>query len=102
MACRIKVNQHGFLAFRLFWTGIRSWEGTSLKDTPENRKLMEAQALLIAREMKNGTFDYLTWFPHGNKAHLFRPAIEKTSSLKTVEAYYKTWIEQQRLRVRPH
>jgi hypothetical protein len=52
MACRAKVNRHGFLAFRLFWDRMKSWEGTGLKDTPENRKLVEAQALLISREIE--------------------------------------------------
>src|SRR5262249_17956006 len=28
----------------------------------------------MSDEMKDGTFDYLKWFPNGNKAHLFRPA----------------------------
>jgi integrase len=102
MACRVKVNRHAFLAFRLFWNRIRSWEGTGLKDTPEHRKLVEAQAILISQEIEHGTFDYLKWFPHGNKAHLFRPQVEKPPALQTIESYYKTWIEKQRSRVRPH
>ena len=78
MACKVKVNRHGLLALRLFWEGVRSWEGTHLKDTPENRGLVEAKALIIADEMKKGTFDYLEHFPNGNKAYLFRQ--EETKS----------------------
>jgi hypothetical protein len=73
VGCKIKVNRHGFLAFRLFWNKLRSWEGTGLRDTPENRKLIEAKALLISREIKKGNFDYLKWFPEGNRAELFLP-----------------------------
>ena len=28
MACKVKVNRHGYLAFRLYWDGNESWEGT--------------------------------------------------------------------------
>lgn len=65
MSCRVKTNRHGFLAYRLFWRGLKSWEGTGLKDTPENRHVVEAQAVLMAHEIKHGVFDYLKWFPHG-------------------------------------
>ncbi len=27
MACKVKVNRHGYLAFRLYWDGNESWEG---------------------------------------------------------------------------
>ena len=60
----VKVNRHGFLALRLFWNGMRSWEGTGLADTPENRRLLEAAALVISTEIKNKTFDYVA-LPEG-------------------------------------
>ncbi len=89
MSCKVKVNKHGFLAFRLIWQKTRSWEGTGLKDTPENRKDLEAQARLISREIKQGIFDYLKWFPEGNRSQLFKP---KTQPL-TVGQYFRKWIE---------
>jgi len=98
----VKVNRHGFLALRLFWNGMRSWEGTGLADTPENRRLLEAAALVISTEIKNKTFDYVKHFPKGNKAHLFKAADESTPSHITVEAYYKVWIKKQEGRGRPH
>jgi len=67
MGCIVKCNRHGFLALRLFWNGMRSWEGTGLLDTAENRKLLEAAALVITSEINNQTFDYLKHFPKGNK-----------------------------------
>ena len=96
MACTFKVNQHGFLAFHLFWAGMRSWEGTGLKDTTKNRRRVEARAVLISEEMEKGTFDYLKWFPEGNKAHLFNPKEdepkEQEEHVKTVGEYYEEWI----------
>jgi hypothetical protein len=75
VGCKVKRNKRsGKLAFRLFWQGFpngRSWETTDLPDTPENRKLVEARAVLIAAEIKAGKFDYLRWFPYGNRAAYF-------------------------------
>src|SRR5215831_3886770 len=89
MGCKVKVNQHGFLALHLFWNKTRSWEGTGLRDTSENRKLVEAKAVLIGREIKKGIFDYLKWFPEGNQAEQFKP---KEETPKTIGEYYRGWI----------
>jgi integrase len=103
VGCIAKVNRHGFLALRLFWNGMRSWEGTGLADTPENRKLLDAAALVISAEIKKKAFDYLRHFPTGNKAHLFRREEETASpSHITVESYFKGWIKKQADRVRAH
>src|SRR6266481_705109 len=102
VGCILKRNRHGFLALRLFWNGMRSWEGTGLPDTPENRTLLEAAALVISSEIKHKAFDYLKHFPKGNKAHLFRLSEQLSPSHLTVEGYYKTWIKKQEERHRPH
>ena len=82
---------------------MRSWEGTELADTPENRRLLEASALIISTEIENETFEYLRHFPNGNKVHLFRPTDQQTSpSYVTANAYYKNWIKRQDERVRAH
>jgi len=91
MACKVKVNQHGFLAYHLFWDGIRSWEGTGLKNTAKNWKRVEARAVLISEEMEDGSFDYLKWFPEGNKAHLFRVEEPKVKR-KTIREYFEEWM----------
>ena len=77
MACKIKANRHGSLAFKLRWDRIKSWEGTSLKNTPENRALLQVRADVISQEMREGRFDYLYHFPNGNKARLFRQEAER-------------------------
>jgi integrase len=93
MACIVKANPHGNLAFRLYWNGIESWEGTGLKDTPKNRQRMEARAVLISEEIDKNTFDYLKWFPNGNKAYLFKP---KPTTPQTIGDYYRVWIERKK------
>jgi integrase len=95
MACKVKVNRHGFLAFRLYWDGYESWEGTQWKDTPKNREKAQARAILMSEEMEKGTFDYLKWFPEGNKAEQFRPLTnaEPITGNKTISEYYTHWIE---------
>src|SRR5262249_51950413 len=91
MACKVKLNRHGFLAFRLYWDGIESWEGTGLKDTPKNRQRMEARAVLISEEIEKNTFDYLKWFPNGNKAYLFKPDLDNKPNPQTICQYYERW-----------
>jgi integrase len=95
MACVVKVSRHQRLALRLYWNGIESWEGTGLKETPKNRQRLEARALLISEEMARGEFDYLKWFPQGNKADLFRPK-HSESQEKTIGEFYAEWIQTKR------
>jgi integrase len=95
MACKVKINRHGRLAFRLFWDGRESWEGTRWKDTPKNRLKAEADALRISEEMERGTFDYLKWFPDGNRADEFRPKPERVGDNNeplTVRKFFEQWI----------
>jgi len=81
--------------------GPHSWETTKLEDTPENRQFLNAQAIIISREIKHGTFDYLKHFPNGNKAHLFRRDAPKPTAPETVRSYYERWIERRPNQVRP-
>jgi hypothetical protein len=92
MACKVKVNRHGYLAFRLYWEGNESWEGTEWKDTPKNRTRAEARAMLISDHIENGTFDYLKWFPNGNKAHLFGNSSGKRAVSISLREAYLMWI----------
>jgi integrase len=102
MACKVKKNRHGNLALNLRWNGIKSWEGTALKDTPENRALLQPRAEVISQEMREGSFDYLHHFPYGNKARFFRKETEHQVTVQTVKSYYNSWIKKQGDRVRPH
>ena len=91
MACKVKVNRHGHLAFRFYWNGREFWQGTDWKDTPKNRTKAEGKAVEITEEIKAGTFNYLKWFPNGNKADDFRPKIDKPAR-QTIRQYYTEWI----------
>ena len=93
MACKVTVNRHGFLAFRLYWAGHKAWEGTGLKDTPKNRERVQARAVLMSEQMERGEFDYLRWFPKGNSAELFRPKDKSAALKKTVGEFFAEWIE---------
>jgi integrase len=92
MSCKVTKNHHGNLAFRLNWKGVRSWEGTGLKATPENLDLMNARATLINYEIKAGSFEYLQWFPDGNRASLYKQQAEKKKPPETIGQWYKKWI----------
>ncbi len=76
-------------------------EATALRDNPENRERMQRQAELIGAEIRAGQFDYLKWFPYGNRAADFLAASEQSqegSAAKpgtwTVRAYYAEWVER--------
>jgi hypothetical protein len=62
--------------------------GTGLRDTPHNRARVEARATIMTEEMAAGVFDYLHWFPKGNLAHLFQPAlVPEPRPAMTIRAY---------------
>jgi integrase len=102
MACQVRVNRHGNLCLRLYWQG-RDWQeqvtnrGRPARDNPANRKRIEARAELINEEMAAAAFDYLKWFPNGNRAHEFRPAANKPEPKpQTVRQFYEEWIEKKK------
>ena len=80
MGCTLRTNRHGYLAIRVWgFTDpqgkvLDSNEGTDFKDAPANRTRLAADVACIRAEIAAGRFDYLRWFPNGNKAALFRPA----------------------------
>lgn len=91
--CRVGVNRHGNLFFHVNWEGMRTWEGTALRDDPESRELVEARATLIRHEMRAGTFNYAKHFPQGNRFR--REAGQKHAETDpttwTIAGYYECW-----------
>src|SRR5262245_55013714 len=59
----------------------------------KNRERVQARAVLISEEMERRTFDYLSWFPHGNNADRFRVNDQPTTINKTVGEFFTEWIE---------
>src|SRR5262245_1440842 len=71
---------------------MESHEGTKLKDTPENRRKVEARVRVIDQEIREGVFDYLRWFPMGNLASRFhREAEPVVGRLVTVRGFFREW-----------
>ena len=92
MACIVK-ERNGRLAYRLFWNGYRSWEGTGVRSTDKRRARMEAKAAVMSQEMAEGRFDYLHWFPNGAKAHIFKATATPKTAPKTLREYVeRTWL----------
>ncbi len=59
----------------------------------------EGKAVEITDELDAGTFNYLRWFPEGNKAHEFKPrdnAPPLESKPITVRKFYEEWIEKKK------
>jgi Arm DNA-binding domain len=99
MACKVKTKRHGYLAFRFYWNGREFWQGTGWTDTAKNRTKAEGKALEITEEIDAGTFNYLKWFPKGNKAHEFLPKQEAPAvnvKAQTVGQFYEEWIEKKK------
>ena len=59
---------------------------------------MKARAILISEEIEQGTFDYLKWFPEGNRTNAFRPKPERAGESKplTVGEFFKEWIPRKK------
>jgi integrase len=93
VGCSVRANRHGYLAFRLYFDGLESHEGTKLRDTPQNREKVAARARVIAQEIRDGTFEYLRWFPAGNLASRFEPTSMPAMSGRssTVRGFFREW-----------
>jgi integrase len=91
MSCIVK-SRRGRLVYRLFWDGIRSQEGTGLRDTPVNRQRLQRKASVMSDEIVEGRFDYLRWFPKGNKAQIYGLERPSPSAGRIAEYVKATWL----------
>ena len=98
MACKVKVNRHGYLAFRFYWNGREFWQGTGWKDTPKNRLKAEGKAVEMTEQINADTFDYLRWFPKAIRRTSSgqRPQASAPAAPLTVRKFYEEWIEKKR------
>ena len=91
----VKVQERsGRLCYRLYMDGWESREPTGLRATAKNRERLERKAQVMAELMAEGRFNYLEWFPEGNRAHLYRPApTPEPKPVPTVREYAEgTWL----------
>lgn len=106
-ACSVEITSSGLLRFRFRWrtpdgAERKFAEATALRDIPENRQRVERQAEIMGAEIRGGAFDYLKWFPNGNRAAEYlaaqgaAPAQVKRRKPEgwTVGRYYAEWIER--------
>ena len=106
-SCVVQTTSAGLLRFRFRWKtpdgcARKFAEATALRDTAEDRQRVERQAEVIGAEIRAGTFDYLKWFPNGNRTAEFLAAqgtplsSPKTPSPLhwTVRRYYDQWIDR--------
>ena len=73
---------------------IRCRDSLGFRDTKKGRKIAEAKDKAIKYELKHGKFDYLHFFPHGSKAHLFRKPIGNI----LFSDWWEQWISEKALR----
>ena len=100
--CWVEPTRGGLLRFRFRWrlpgdSDLRKFsETTELRDTPENRTLLDKQAAIIGAEIRAGTFDHARCSPSGKGAALVQSrmpsARPKRASEVTVAQYYQAWI----------
>jgi integrase len=83
MACSVTVNQHSILTFRIYFHGVERWKSTGKPDTPENRREVEALAVIISKGIREGTFSW-DWNQDEGKSAKPDPT--------TIGGYYAEWI----------
>lgn len=106
-ACVVQTTRTGLLRFRFRWRlpdgSVRKFaEATALHNTPENRQRVERQAEIIGAEIRLGAFDYLKWFPNGNRSAEYLTAqdarLQQAKGAKperwTIVRYYDQWIRR--------
>jgi len=95
----IHANQHGYLRIAFYYQGVRCQEGTRLKDTPANRRLLQRKCEQIEREIALGTFDYAKHFPNGTKRHLFLGLGPQKLLFKD---FAQAWLQEKQPFLRPY
>jgi integrase len=92
----IMTNHHGYLRIGFRFRGVECREGTKLKDTPENRRRLQAKADHIQDEIDHGVFEYRRHFPKGTRASLFEPGSEAQMQMSriTFARYARQWLEE--------
>jgi integrase len=88
-------NRHGYLRLCFRWQGIECKEGTKLKDTPDNRRLLQKTADQSQYEIDHDLFNYRRHFPHGTKAQRFEASGDAHGhvAMMPLAAYAVQWLD---------
>jgi integrase len=91
----LSPNRHGYLRICFRWKTIECKEGTKLKDTPANRKILQQKLDQIQYEIDRSVFEYRRHFPNGTKVHLFETGAEgrAQSAMMPFGQYAAQWLE---------
>lgn len=102
--CWVEPTRGGLLRFRFRWRlpgepDFRKFsEATELRDTPENRALLNKHAAIISAEIRAGTFDAARWFPGSNRTGSIQPSAlasePRAAKAVTIREYHQSWIER--------
>lgn len=74
---------------------VRCMESTGLTDTQKNRRVVEAKDRAVRYHLKNGSFRYLEFFPHGSKAKYFRRGSQGS---QTLSEFWDDWLNEKVIR----
>jgi integrase len=92
MAVIVEIRKE-FLNYRLRHDGDEWREAGRWRNTTRNKATMEKRARRMSEEMAEGTFDYLRWFPDGNRVVRYRPAPPPAPEpLPTLAEYFERWL----------
>lgn len=96
---KVRVTAAGYLYFDFHYQGRRCKEYTEMKDTPENRKLMDDAMRRIESEIRLGTFDYSKYFPESKLAGRFESP--QVGGGITFEEYAHKWYKNNMISWKP-
>lgn len=97
----------GALFFDFIYKNIRCRELTTLKDTSENRRVMDKMLKKIDAEILIGCFDYASYFPNSSMlmklqtsevAKQAKESLETTTSTPLFKDFAKDWLEENTVR----
>ena len=97
---KVRQTEAGYLYFDFRYRSLRCKEFTELKDTPENRKIMNDALNKIESEIRLGTFEYSKYFPNSKNAQKFVSEAPKHQSVAFKE-YAEIWFKNNKISWKP-
>lgn len=97
----LHLNRHGYFFIRFRWGDLQCSEGTKVKGRREGRKAIpldpgeytyiQKVAQEISKGITAGTFNYLEYFPKGNRAAHFKPG-----GASSFRGHAQNWLDEKR------
>lgn len=103
MGCKLRITSTGTIAFRLYWRGAESQEGTGMRATTRNLERARVLSRKLDALVRSGAFtedDYRHYFAWGSRREILgmRPWHKHAprAARVTVGAYADRWLDAQR------